>query len=134
MNYSKAFGMCGAVLVTAASIIITAAPIHARSPEPVTVLGHRSDIVTRHVSYADLNLTLAADRSTLKGRVGFAVDDVCNEAVGYAGRWEFNGCTYAAWTNVRPQMANAVQRAREIALTGKSSIAAAAITINLSHP
>ena len=51
MNYSKAFGMCGAVLVTAASIIITAAPIHARSPEPVTVLGHRSDIVTRHVSY-----------------------------------------------------------------------------------
>ncbi len=38
-------------------------------------------------------------------------------------------CDTSAWGGARPQIARAVQRAREIAATGSSTIAAAAITI-----
>jgi hypothetical protein len=40
-------------------------------------------------------------------------------------------CSGLAWDGARPQILRAVQRAREIAATGSSSIAAAAITITI---
>lgn len=131
MNYVKALAMCGATLIAAASFAVTA-PVHAHSARPVTVVGHRSDVVTRYVTYADLNLASAPDVSILKDRVGFAVNDVCDEAVG-RNSWDFRGCTYDSWADARPQIARAVKRAREIASTGSSSIAAVAITIDLSR-
>jgi hypothetical protein len=44
----------------------------------------------------------------------------------------FYSCANDAWDSATPQIAQAVQRAKDIAMTGKSSIAATAITINLS--
>ena len=42
------------------------------------------------------------------------------------------GCRKFAWSGARPQMAQAVQRARELALYGTSSIPAVAISIAFS--
>jgi hypothetical protein len=41
-------------------------------------------------------------------------------------------CSDEAWDGALPQMAQAIARAEEIALTGKSSIAATAITIKVA--
>jgi hypothetical protein len=46
-------------------------------------------------------------------------------------RFEMHRCSGLAWDGARPQILRAVQRAREIAATGSSSIAAAAITITI---
>jgi UrcA family protein len=127
MKYAKALAMCGATLVAAVSIAATA---HAES-QPVEVTGQRSQYVTRSVSYADLNLASAIDERVLDRRVGHAVNDVCDEAVGRVDESNFRGCTYDSWDGARPQIARAVRRARDIALTGASPIAAVAITIDL---
>jgi hypothetical protein len=42
-------------------------------------------------------------------------------------------CDNRAWGEARPQIARAVQRAHDIASTGTSPIAAAAITISLAQ-
>ena len=129
MKYAKALAMCGATLVAALSIAATA---HAQS-QPLTVTGERSEYVTRHVSYADLNLASATDEGILNRRVGVAVNDVCDEAVGRSNQFDFRGCSYDAWGGARPQITRAVRRARDIALTGASPIAAVAITIDFGQ-
>jgi UrcA family protein len=127
MTYGKAFGLCAA-----GAALIAAWPV---SGAPVYVIG-RSDVVTHHISYADLNLASAAGERTLTTRVRAAVGDVCDEATGPDNggiEYKFNmhRCSISAWNQARPQMALAVQRAREIAMTGTSSITASALTITL---
>ncbi|MFL5239021.1 MAG: UrcA family protein [Rhizomicrobium sp.] len=129
MKYAKALAMCGATLVAAVSIAATA---HAES-QPVTVTGQRSEYVTRYVSYADLNLASATDERVLNRRVGHAVNDVCDEAIGRVDESNFRACTYDSWDGARPQITRAVRRARDIALTGASPIAAVAITIDIGR-
>ena len=90
MKYAKALAMCGATLVAAVSIAATA---HAES-QPVTVTGQRSEYVTRYVNYADLNLASATDERVLNRRVGHAVNDVCDEAIGRVDESNFRACTY----------------------------------------
>jgi hypothetical protein len=72
----------------------------------------------------------------LNHRVDGAVDSLCDEATGGPDgslhiRLATMACSNAAWAGARPQIALAVQRAREIAATGSSAIAAAAITLAL---
>ena len=132
MNYGKALVVCGATLVASAAIGVTAAPVHARSPGSVVIVAHTDNFVVRRVTYADLNIASEPGARLLTHRVGWAVVDVCNDATGApAMSFELRNCKTRAWEGARPQMGLAVERAREIASTGTSSIAAAAITITI---
>ena len=130
MNYGKALAMCGATLVAAVAVGTAAFPVHARSPAAVVVIAHPEDYVERRVSYADLNLAAAPGERTLNRRVGAAVANLCNEAVGgNSPALDYTRCSNGAWDGARPQITLAIRRAHEIAANGTSLIAAVAITI-----
>lgn len=104
---------------------------------PVFVTG-RTELVVRHVSYADLDLAVPAGLSTLNDRVDFAIGDLCTEAnlfdnKSLAFKTGMIKCSNHAWNDARPQIARAVQRAQDIASTGSSPIAAAAISISVGR-
>ena len=139
INYNKGIAMCGAVLLSSVALLTAVTPteVYARQ-KPVVVTGNPNpDIVQKRVSYADLNLASAPGKKTLVTRVRGAVRTVCDEAIGpgtgagstLAGAYRF--CQNEAWQGAKPQIARAVLRAQQIAQTGHSSIAAAAITITL---
>jgi UrcA family protein len=133
MNYGRALVACGAILVATAAIGVTASPVHARSSRAVVVIAHPDDIVTRRISYADLNLASSPGERTLNRRIGYAVTNLCDEAIGRSViEFNYKNCTSGAWRDARPQVVLAVQRAQEIAATGTSLIAATAITIGFS--
>jgi UrcA family protein len=132
MNYGKALAMCAATLVAAVAIGAAASPVRARPPHTIVVVAHPEELVTRRISYADLNLASAPGERTLNRRVGYAVSSLCNEAVGGdSTSFVYRDCDSGAWRGARPQISVAVERAREIASTGSSLIAATAITIAL---
>ena len=99
--------------------------------QPVLVVSD-PDIVTRRISYADLNLASSPGQSTLNRRVGGAILSLCRD-ITRAGGSDFGRadrkCRADAWGQARPQMANAVQRARDIAFQGTSPVAVSAITL-----
>jgi UrcA family protein len=130
MNYGKPLAMCAATLIAAVAIGAAASPVGARPQHAVVVVAHPEDLVTRRISYADLNLASAPGERTLTRRVGYAVTSLCNEAVGgeYTS-FDYKDCESGAWRGARPQISLAVQRAREVAATGSSLIVATAITI-----
>ena len=97
---------------------------------PVVVVAPADQAPTRLISYADLNLASLAGETTLNRRVEGAVSSVCEEAVGPSpALYTERACKKFAWRGARPQIAQAVERARDIATTGSSMIAATAITI-----
>ena len=119
--------------VTASLLIATAA--FAAQNKPVVVYaepqeGFRSERVT----YADLDLSQRKHERKLNLRVAGAVKRVClyEDRSGLQDLGYYR-CADDAWGDVRPQMAQAVARAKEIALTGSSSIAATAITISVGQ-
>lgn len=114
----------------AASLMITT-PANAQG-RPVVVYGQDEYVPTERVSFADLNLATRSGEKILQARVSKAVDRVCQFNGGGIGLID-NGyvdCAFGAWKDARPKMALAIARARDIALNGKSSIAATAITIS----
>jgi UrcA family protein len=128
MKHIRAISLCAAIAVTATTPAFgRSAPVFVTAPV---------DVVTRHISYADLNLASVAGERALQRRVGTAVTDLCLDATGGndgSPKYKLSmiHCSGEAWNGARPQMARAVQRARDIASTGSSSIAAAALTISL---
>ena len=102
-----------------------AAPTQARTA-PVVVT---ADLPTRHVSYADLNLAALDGQRVLHTRLDSAVNGVCTDGGFPATELGFVECRLHAWSGVRPQVANAIQRATDIATTGHSALPVAAITI-----
>ena len=132
----RSFRSMTAVLsgVAASLLAATAAPA-AQPDRPVVVYGEPPEnIRTERVSYADLNLATASGERMLLRRVGGAVKRVCLFEDGLQGAVDpgYHRCANGAWLGARPQIAQAVTRAEEIALTGKSSIAATAITIGVA--
>ena len=98
-------------------------PTSANARESAVLVTAPTELVVRHVTYADLDLAQPAGVSTLNDRVGFAVGEVCTEAnLGNDGGFSFKAgmlrCSNHAWNDVRPQIALAVQRAHDIATTG----------------
>lgn len=133
MNYAKIIPACGAMLIAGLTVAAIASPVNAK-PATAVVYAPDPNRITKRVGYADLNLASEAGAKSLDRRVGSAVSSVCEETVGFGigtDQFAFHSCKSYAWSGARPQIANAVQRAREIASTGHSSIAAAAITITL---
>jgi UrcA family protein len=131
--YTRFIALSGSAAITSAIIFAMAPPASAKAPIVVVA---PADIVTRHISYADLNLASLAGEETLKARVGGAVRSLCDETVGGEDgslTWKFatKHCLSSAWDQARPQISSAADRARDIATTGTSTIAAAAIVIKL---
>lgn len=129
-----ALSLCAALSMTAAGFFPVASPALGKSTHVVVVAP--AERVARHISYADLNLASAAGETTLNNRVDAAVTDLCLDATGgndgsFTFKTSMMRCSSSAWNEARPQIDRAVQRARDIAFTGKSSIAAALLTISL---
>ena len=117
--------------VTASLMITTSATAQ---NQPVVVRAEPQEgIRTELVSYADLDLTTAKGEKRLNYRVAGAVKRVCLFNDGRIGLQNngYRTCADGALDSAQPQIANAVTRARELAMYGKSSIAATAITINI---
>jgi UrcA family protein len=113
-------------------------PTSATAKDSAVLVTAPTELVVRHVAYADLDLALPTGVTALNERVNFAVGDVCTEAnLGDSGSFAFKAgmmrCSNHAWNDARPQIARAVQRAEDIASTGSSQIAAAAITISVGR-
>ena len=91
------------------------------------------DQLRRTVSYRDLNLATSIGAQTLHRRVGYAVQGLCDEAVGPATNERLAmKCARSSWAGANPQIEEAIERAKQLATTGKSSIGAAAITISIN--
>ncbi len=126
------------IIFAAASVAITGAAFTALAPEAsakartaTVTAANDPDLVTRRVSYADLNLASLPGERALNRRVGSAVDSVCSEILHLGDFFADTRCRIKLWSGARPQISSAVMRARQIAQTGHSSIAAAAITLSL---
>ena len=123
-----------AVLSGVAASLLFAASASAGQQGPVVVYGNLSNVRTERVTYADLDLADRSHQKKLNLRVTGAVKRVClfeNNRSGLQDMGYYN-CAGEAWDGAEPQIAQAIQRARDIAMTGQSSIAASAITINVS--
>ena len=134
MTYQKTLAMLAAVAMTAGGLAAMSPSAAAKGRQIVVTAP--SDELVRHVSYADLNLASVDGQTTLNGRVDGAVADLCSEATGARDgnarlAVAIRFCAIGAWDGARPQIARAVQRARDIAATGSSTIAATAIVIAL---
>jgi UrcA family protein len=136
MTYSNMLLIGAGLAVSVGGIGFQASPAFAKNSVVVTA-PDRATLVQRRISYADLNLASSTGERSLNRRVDGAVSSLCDEASGYdrtplspALRWR-GKCVSTAHDQARPQIASAVQRARDIALTGTSPIAAVAITIAL---
>lgn len=131
----KALTLCTTL---AASVVAMGSSAAAAKSGPIFVQAQPEDMITRHVSYADLDLARPSGAHALMTRVGSAVNGLCDQVAASrnvsiltsvaAGR-----CSRASWDQARPQIDVALQRAREIAMTGHSSIAATALVISASE-
>nr|WP_294851699.1 UrcA family protein [uncultured Sphingomonas sp.] len=113
---------------------VVALPAAADPNRPVVVTGHDEDMITRRVSYADLDLSNGAAQQILFKRVHFAVRKVCLEATSpSATSWEEYGCRRQAWGGAKPQIASAIDRANQMARNGSSDLQLAAIRISVGR-
>jgi UrcA family protein len=125
--------MTAAVLSGVTASLSFAAPSQAAQEKPVVVYAEpQENVRTERVSYADLNLVERRDQRRLRARVSVAVKRVCLFEDGRTGLQvpAYTRCSTDAWDDANPQIAQAVTRAQQIALTGHSSIPAAAIRIS----
>ena len=118
-----------------ASLLVASAAFAAVQDKPVVVYaGPNENVRTEHVSYADLDLSQHKDAKKLNLRVAGAVTRVClfeNSRPGLQDHGYYN-CADDAWGQARPQIAQAVDRAKQLAMNGKTEIAEVAISINVS--
>lgn len=115
-----------------ASLLIAGAAFAAQNKPVVVYAEPQEGLRTERVTYADLDLSQRDHQRKLNLRVAGAVKRVCLYE-DRNGVWDYYRCADGAWDGARPQIAQAVARAQEIALTGKSSIAATAITIRVGQ-
>jgi len=131
MKYNRILSACAAVAITTGSFALVSSPVSAKDG-PVLVVADE-DTITRRISYADLNLASASGEVTLNRRVGGGIRSLCLEATAGSDLFGIDHqCRNFAWSQARPQIAEATQRAHDIALTGTSTIAASSITIAFS--
>ena len=106
----------------------TISPLVVVAPPPL-----EDGAVRTVIHYADLNLANRAGELTLARRVRQAVTQVCEGFDHGAGvNLPQMQCRDVAASSALPQVALAIRRAKEIALTGKSSVAASLGIISIS--
>lgn len=133
MQLGKSLSMIAAVALTGTGILVMSpAGAKSRNGDTETVYGQRfdPDVPRRLVSYRDLNLATLEGEKTLNGRVRGAVRIVCAESGPGRDFRQESLCHNVAWSGARPQIALAVMRAREIAMTGTSAILPVAISLS----
>jgi len=120
-------------LLAAGTLAVALAGFAAATPavgkEPAVVVVANPDLLTRRITYADLNLASLPGQASLNRRVAYAVSSLCHEATdGPRSLYSLANrlCGESAWKQARPQISAAVDRAGDLALTGTSPIAAAA--------
>ena len=127
MNSQKIKSFAASCAV-AAGILAGSTAASAQRDERITVKALRADDVPKErVSYRDLDLASARDERRLMRRVNFAVNYVC-PGNSYLGD---SRCRASAWKRAEPQIALAVERAKQISSFGFSSIAPTAIVISV---
>ncbi|MDV3256202.1 MAG: UrcA family protein [Sphingomonas sp.] len=111
----------------AASLFIASS---ASAMEPVVVYGAPAETRTVEVRFDDLDLAQYRHEQRLNRRVAAAVRKVCDDGDGPGiRRQDYLRCADGAWDDAAPQIAAAVERARQLASTGRTTLAANAITI-----
>lgn len=103
----------------------------ARPDTRVDVIGQRvdEDQLSRRVAYRDLDLAATRDQQRLGRRVRAAVGQVCAPLDGTNWRSRQQECRSVAWHGAEPQMALAIERARQLAAAGRTAIPEVAITV-----
>jgi UrcA family protein len=139
INLRNAASACAAIFLSSVAVGMVAVPqaVEARSPstKPVVVTAPErdSDTIKQRVYFGDLNLASLPGEKLLNRRVGGAVREICLEITGRNANFHDSmNCRGNAWGSARPQVQKAIRRARELAMYGKSSIAAATIVISLN--
>ncbi|QIK95852.1 UrcA family protein [Sphingomonas sp. HDW15A] len=131
MSTSHVLSFIAACAITAGGFAI-ASPAFSQGREVIVRAAPKDDVPRRYVTYSDLNLVHPAGLKTLNRRVNSAVRDVCRESVGPNGDFYIEmGCRSLAWTGARPQIDRAVERARQIAANGYSTIAPVRISLSV---
>jgi UrcA family protein len=117
----------GALSGFALSMLLASA---AAAQEPVVV--YADPVNSVRVSFADLDLDTVTGRSRLHGRVGAAIERVCDLELGRDGLQlpGYYACAGQAWTDASSQIAQVVERSREAALSGSPTIAITAIAVS----
>lgn len=120
-------------IVMRASILLTLAAGLAApggTKRPIVVTGPSTNVFTREVSHRDLDLASRADERRFILRVSETVNEVC-DSLSPTGRVHLQTvCRTEAWRGVRPQIAQAVRRARQpLARADQSVMALGAITL-----
>ena len=127
---SKIMFALPAMLTAALASPLAAEPVNG---ERITVLAPLDGqaIATERVRHADLNLALASDQKQLLRRVSLASFRVCTaNALGVSVSDEqFAGCSRAAIADAAPRVAQAIERARQLAANGSSTLTAVGITV-----
>ena len=107
-----------ALVVGAAISIIPNTPALAQQGVIIVQTAPPQYLNIQRVPYGDLNLLTRAGEQSLDRRVSRAVENVC---LYDNGRWyglsepDYNHCVWGAWQRARPQMAGAINRARQFA-------------------
>lgn len=115
----------------AASLFIASA---ASAIEPVVVYGAPAESKTVDVRFDDLDLVNARHEKLLTRRVAAAVRKVCDIGEGPGiRRQDYLRCADGAWDDAQPQIAAAVERARQLASTGRTTLAANMITVRAAE-
>lgn len=124
---SVAGAAIGAVLLFGSA----AASAASAEPRTVTVIAEK-EVFTMRVAHADLNLAAADGRRDLSRRVTKAANQVCSPGLYDDGLspQEQNGCFANAIAGAKPQVAQAIQRATELAQNGSSAIPAVALSVS----
>ena len=122
---SSSVALVGSIMATSIVLALSAGPAAARENIVITSPQQTELTRTQRVSYRDLNLATVQGERALTRRVSGAVQDVCF----HDGEHPFvqNVCKRSAWNNARPQMASAIERAREnprLAMGGSIVVAA----------
>ena len=122
-----------ATIAAALAATVLLAPSSASAQQdPVFVYAEPSAVRTELVSFARLDLAKQRDQQQLQRKVGAAVGRVCLRDIGRSGLQDrdYYACERNAWNAASPQIAAAVSRARNLALSGAAPIAATSIRIS----
>jgi UrcA family protein len=125
-----------AVAALTSAILGSTAAVAGTPGERVTVTAPRTaDETTARVSFADLDLTLAADQRRLDRRVDGAIRDVCGASDYYAARTltnfaHYRICAAKASDSAQSQMEAAIARASNQFAGGGNAVASMAILVS----
>lgn len=132
MSAPRDFAKIFAIALAGSGFLLTAQSALAQDRPVVVYADPPADVRSELVSFADLDLATAKGAKRLHYRVGKAVKNVClfDTNRGKLQPIDYHACATGAWDDARPQLALAIDRARQLALGGQPATMATAITVS----